>query len=173
MAMYIDPAVCNGCGACVEVCPNEAIRLVSGKAVINQEKCAACATCAGACPLQAILEEAPLALPKPADPGAELATSRPPAQEPVLSLSPWLGATLAFMGREIIPRLLDILEQRLLSPAHSTAATGSIGHQPSSSDQLKLPRKSGTEPCRTRRRRRRLYGVGPNSNQGRRARKAV
>ena len=48
---------CTGCESCVESCPVEAISMVDGVAVIDQEKCTECGTCIGECPVEAITEE--------------------------------------------------------------------------------------------------------------------
>ncbi len=42
---------CEGCGACVEVCDQGAIRIEKDKAVIDNHKCVLCAYCAKACPM--------------------------------------------------------------------------------------------------------------------------
>ena len=48
---------CQGCLAhpCMEVCPKDAISLVQGKSVIDQNKCIKCGKCADECPYGAIL----------------------------------------------------------------------------------------------------------------------
>ena len=48
---------CAGCETCVPVCPVEAISMVEGVAVIDQEKCTQCGTCIAECPVEAIKEE--------------------------------------------------------------------------------------------------------------------
>ncbi len=45
---------CIGCGACENVCPTEAIRVVNKKAVVTAKKCLACPNCRGVCPVNAI-----------------------------------------------------------------------------------------------------------------------
>lgn len=58
--MYIDSGVaaqCSGCGACVDICPHNAISFAEGldKAeypVVNQEKCVHCDACKKVCPMQ-------------------------------------------------------------------------------------------------------------------------
>jgi len=45
---------CIGCGACVEVCPVDAITLVNQKAAIRGEICIGCASCLAACPTAAM-----------------------------------------------------------------------------------------------------------------------
>ena len=161
MAMYVDPAACNGCGACVDVCPNDAIRLVSGKAVMDQEKCAACAVCVDACPTHAIMEEAPVVvIPEPVVPVVKPPTVIVPVQEPARTSSTWLGTALAFVGREIVPRLLDVLEQRLLTPAQSSAqspAVNSSSARKTNPPAQREARQTGGPRGRGLKRRRRSY----------------
>ncbi len=56
--IHIDSTKCNGCGICLEYCPNSAINVVDGKAVINQRNCMECGVCLRACPVGAIYEVA-------------------------------------------------------------------------------------------------------------------
>ncbi len=48
------PNKCTGCGKCVEACAFGAIKMESGKPVINSALCEGCGSCALACPLDAI-----------------------------------------------------------------------------------------------------------------------
>lgn len=57
--ILIDDTICNGCGTCVDVCPQGAIRIKDGKAVINYRQCTECGTCLNECPLGAIRETVP------------------------------------------------------------------------------------------------------------------
>ena len=50
----IAPDACNGCGACAEACPDAAIQVTAGKAVIDQDKCLGCGVCSRVCPSRAI-----------------------------------------------------------------------------------------------------------------------
>lgn len=45
---------CIGCGLCVEACPQDAMHLIGGKAVIDLDKCTACGECVRVCPVNAI-----------------------------------------------------------------------------------------------------------------------
>jgi Fe-S-cluster-containing hydrogenase component 2 len=54
MAAKVNEELCTGCGACVEVCPVEAISLSNGKAQIEGDKCVDCGVCVGECPTDAI-----------------------------------------------------------------------------------------------------------------------
>ena len=50
--------MCQGCLAhpCREVCPKDAIQIVQGKSVIDQEKCIKCGKCVDECPYNAIIK---------------------------------------------------------------------------------------------------------------------
>jgi NAD-dependent dihydropyrimidine dehydrogenase PreA subunit len=52
--VWVDAARCTGCGACVDVCPVEAIALIDGKACVNEELCTGCEVCVSTCPEDAI-----------------------------------------------------------------------------------------------------------------------
>jgi NAD-dependent dihydropyrimidine dehydrogenase PreA subunit len=58
--VHIDNVKCTGCGYCVDICPQQAIAIDSGVAVINQDLCVECGTCAEVCPVGAIWELAPV-----------------------------------------------------------------------------------------------------------------
>lgn len=45
---------CQGCGTCVDACPNLALTVVGGKAVVDRELCLLCGYCAPVCPQFAI-----------------------------------------------------------------------------------------------------------------------
>ena len=44
---------CNGCGACVDLCPATAIEIKNNKAIISED-CVECGVCVGECPRGAI-----------------------------------------------------------------------------------------------------------------------
>lgn len=46
--------LCVGCGACVKVCPADAISIENGKAKIETEKCKNCRACVKVCKVNAI-----------------------------------------------------------------------------------------------------------------------
>lgn len=51
---WIDKNKCIGCGACVSACPQGAISMKHGKAIIDQNKCTKCGKCLDVCPQEAI-----------------------------------------------------------------------------------------------------------------------
>jgi MinD superfamily P-loop ATPase len=50
----IDKEKCNGCDACRQACPPQAIKVEDGKAEIIDALCEECGVCADECPEQAI-----------------------------------------------------------------------------------------------------------------------
>ena len=48
-----DVKTCVGCGACVSVCPNGAISLQEGRAVVERHRCSGCGKCVAPCPVGA------------------------------------------------------------------------------------------------------------------------
>jgi ferredoxin len=52
---YVINDDCQMCGACIDVCPTEAISEGDPKYVIDPEKCADCGECVDACPTGAIV----------------------------------------------------------------------------------------------------------------------
>lgn len=106
MKIQINEQRCTGCGGCMEVCPADAIGLVSGVAVVNQGICTQCQACIDACPAGAIsaVPDTSMVLQQPTT-LSTIAEARPILTKP----RPWLASALAFAGREILPRLVDVL----------------------------------------------------------------
>jgi NAD-dependent dihydropyrimidine dehydrogenase PreA subunit len=52
--VWVDVSRCTGCGACVEICPVGAVRLVYGIASVHEAACTGCEACVDACPQEAI-----------------------------------------------------------------------------------------------------------------------
>ncbi len=50
----VNPALCAGCGQCVESCPYDAITLEGNLAAVNGYQCKGCGTCAATCPNKAM-----------------------------------------------------------------------------------------------------------------------
>jgi len=57
---YVDSNRCTGCGECADSCPQQAISIENGLAVINQDRCRQCGNCATVCPNNAIGETVPI-----------------------------------------------------------------------------------------------------------------
>ncbi|MGQ9467617.1 MAG: DUF362 domain-containing protein [Anaerolineae bacterium] len=111
----VDETRCDGCGLCAQVCPNGAIHLVGRVARLEQALCQGCERCVDACPqgaISAVLEPTEAIRPVP----ARTLYPAPVTTRPAARLLPWLGAALAFVGREVVPRvataLLDAWDRR-------------------------------------------------------------
>jgi Fe-S-cluster-containing hydrogenase component 2 len=92
--------------------------MVGGRPEIDLDACTLCETCLEACPAGALERLEPVSVPvfmQPAAAGQELVPLPDPPQE---RPAPWLGATLAYLGQQAAPRLIDILlsalERRLV-----------------------------------------------------------
>ncbi len=102
----------------MEVCPTGALYLVDGKATVDQTLCSECEACIAACPTEAITlttpERGPAAepvrvparRPEPEVIHVRTQTVSTPFRTRVL---PVVGAGLVWAGREIVPRLADLL----------------------------------------------------------------
>ncbi len=114
MMMQVNQEVCTGCGICVETYLNNAIALVDGKARIDSERCTLCTACEDACPNGAI---SMVDLSREIIPATTLRVEQEKhitdSPSPSRSLTPWVGAALTFLGREVAPRLLDVLMNTL------------------------------------------------------------
>ena len=126
---------CDGCGACLEVCPNGALYLIEGKAVVDHALCQECEDCVAACPTEAIaiVEQVTAAAPTrvPAirpEPEAVLVESQPALVPLRVRVLPVVGAALSWAGRELVPRLayylLDGLDRRVTGPPTSSISRG-------------------------------------------------
>jgi NAD-dependent dihydropyrimidine dehydrogenase PreA subunit len=93
--VWVDGERCNGCGACVEVCPVGAMALVADKACVDEEACTGCQACVDACPLGAVQ---PLV-------HGEIVTVReasPPAVQRTMPLSETAGVAVAAAGVSVL-----------------------------------------------------------------------
>ncbi len=53
MSYVINQDKCIKCGACINMCPVQAISMVNAQVVIDPKKCIDCGTCASICPVGA------------------------------------------------------------------------------------------------------------------------
>jgi ferredoxin len=58
MAVYFiretELAECIGCGACADICPVDAVKMVEDKPEVDQSWCIGCGVCAVSCPAHVI-----------------------------------------------------------------------------------------------------------------------
>jgi NAD-dependent dihydropyrimidine dehydrogenase PreA subunit len=116
---------CNGCGACLEVCPSGALYLMEGKALVDEALCRECEACVSACPNEAIVIAEQVATAAPArvpairpEPDVVLVQTQPAPVSLRARVLPAVGAALSWAGRELVPRLayyfLDGLDRRAM-----------------------------------------------------------
>jgi NAD-dependent dihydropyrimidine dehydrogenase PreA subunit len=106
----VDLYECTGCQLCLDTCPVEAIYMQDGKAAIDVDVCHRCGACFAACPQGAISEAKVLENVPEAFAVGELR----PAALPTTTLSSenrfaLAGMVLSFVGKEIVPRVIDVL----------------------------------------------------------------
>ena len=135
MVIQVNQESCDSCGICVDACSVGAIQLVEQQAMINDALCTQCEACIDVCPTGSI---AALSVPArsiaiAALPAAESRivpvqnqAALPEMTSPTRGLMPLAGAALIFLGREVAPRLTDLmivaLERRLARPTMTTVA---------------------------------------------------
>jgi len=54
---FVRKEICLACGACISVCPQDALLMVTGKALVNNKLCNSCSICVKTCPVGAITWE--------------------------------------------------------------------------------------------------------------------
>lgn len=50
----VDEDLCYGCGACIALCPTNALELIDRLAIVEQEDCTLCEHCIPSCPVFAL-----------------------------------------------------------------------------------------------------------------------
>ena len=50
----VDEKLCYGCGACIALCPTNALELTGRLAIVTQDDCTKCNHCVPACPVFAL-----------------------------------------------------------------------------------------------------------------------
>jgi NAD-dependent dihydropyrimidine dehydrogenase PreA subunit len=116
--IQINPDLCSGCGLCIEGCSQGAIQLIDHRAEMINDLCTACESCLETCPNGAIS-----AIIKPvasatgvSDPVADTEWKYYPQPVKVLQptvskggVKPVLAGLLTFFGKEVAPRLVDLI----------------------------------------------------------------
>ncbi len=145
--MYqVNEALCRGCAACVEVCPEGAIALINSIAHIAADRCTDCGACAEACPEGAIRQVEPVALASTAKPALAVSPSVQP--EPAVirvesellptapSVTSWrsrlwpaVGSALLWAGRELLPALLAAWRESVSSLPTQGATEGATSRK--------------------------------------------
>jgi NAD-dependent dihydropyrimidine dehydrogenase PreA subunit len=136
MVIQVNQELCTGCGACIDVCSIGAIHLLDQRAVIDDALCTACEACIEACPneaiaLHSVVEPSVSIVTLPKAETSPVTYSKkvvlPEVVTPTRSLVPLAGAALGFLGRELAPRLVDIvvntLERRLARSTTTNVST--------------------------------------------------
>ena len=147
--IQVEQALCAGCGVCVEACPNSAIFLYDGKALIDAALCDGCGVCVKACPNEALSQVAQPVIEETREPSLPMVIEPPFEVVPAgqRSLASWrrvvlpaVGGALSWVGREIVPRLaplaVDVIDatlerrRRLEPDTRPSQAITSAGDRP-------------------------------------------
>jgi NAD-dependent dihydropyrimidine dehydrogenase PreA subunit len=104
--VWVDVERCTGCGACVEVCPVEAMTLRDGIAWVDNETCTGCQACVDACPQGAV---------QPLVHGEIVAAQERPAPTVQRSrpLAETAGVAIAAAGASVLVKLAGALARSL------------------------------------------------------------
>lgn len=54
MPAVVDAEKCEGCADCIDVCPQQSMEMVDGKAIVKPDDCIDCNACMDACTKGAI-----------------------------------------------------------------------------------------------------------------------
>jgi len=131
---------CTGCGMCIGICPKGALFVAGGCADVDESLCDSCGLCIAACPEEAISFVAQSAEAREIQSLDEV-RPQPPAKPQTRAIAPlWsrsivpaLGAAIAFAGREILPRVVEMLI--------STRRTGDAASKSSGPDEARRLRR--------------------------------
>lgn len=106
--LIIEVNQCNGCGVCVEVCPQGAISLAEGTAQVDSSLCTGCQACVAACPTGAI--KVPMPMARTQRPSVTVHEERAPVSTAQRgAIATLAAAALTFMGHHLLPRVAEAL----------------------------------------------------------------
>jgi NAD-dependent dihydropyrimidine dehydrogenase PreA subunit len=140
----IDSGRCDGCGACMEVCPQGALYLVNDKVMVDARLCHECEACIATCPTGAIAitsqattpEVEPVRVPVPQTEPEAIRVRMETAPFPLRArILPMIGAVLSWAGQEIVPRLADHLIDGLDQRTTRQPVTGATRSNSSSTNR--------------------------------------
>lgn len=128
--IQISEPLCRACGACVEVCPRQAIQIARGVAVIDEAACDDCGQCVPVCPTEAILR-VDLVAPETAVGAVMVRETQPLGASPrtvarTTAIWPVVGAALLWAGREVLPRVADVALDVLARRAGGTSVSRGV-----------------------------------------------
>jgi len=109
--IYVDEEKCDGCGLCVEACPQDALKFVDAVVTVDLDLCKETGTCLNTCPRGALFEVSEsrgreaIALQKvPAKIAERQGTGVSRERSPTY-LVPWLSAAIHFLVTDVAPDL--------------------------------------------------------------------
>lgn len=158
MYVCVNQNRCAGCGICVDECPSGAICLEDGRAVIDQSRCTGCHTCVENCPNEAIevIQDQPVKSifpvvdkPIPLASLQETSQSPVPVQASIIQTTPVnskrsitliASAALTYMGREVLPRVIDVMVTALENRIARSAEHNQIPIEPVQNMQMNTNR---------------------------------
>ena len=117
--VYVDKDKCAGCGVCQDYCPVGAIQLVEDVATVDPIKCTQCGACVEACPngaimmvMESVAEGTSVVRARPASEIARVELRSAPVA-PRSKVMPVVGTALAFLGRKVLPLVVDYVSDAL------------------------------------------------------------
>ena len=129
--IYVDAEKCDGCGLCVEACPQCALKLVDGVVTVDLDLCKETGTCLNTCPQSALFEVSEFpdqnveALQKmPSEiverPETQISRGRSPAY-----LASSLGAAIHFILTNVVPELWHLWAAKRQTRNRTSSMTSS------------------------------------------------